>query len=128
MEFKRIGVIGAGNIGIGVVTDLVVHGITAIVVDVSEPILKHAKEEVLNNIRFAPLLSKSLPRIHKEEAMQLMTFTKDINEVASCDFIIENVTEDWKIKEPVYEQLINSRPMLFGANTLYFDYQDSGRH
>ena len=68
MEFRQIGVLGAGNIGIGVVTDLVLHGISAVVVDISEDILQRAQAEVLKNIRFVPLLSKTLPRITKEEA------------------------------------------------------------
>jgi len=119
MEFRQIGVLGAGNIGIGVVTDLVLHGLSAVVVDISEAILKRAQAEVLNNVRFAPLLSKSLPRISRDEALQRMVLTTDLKDVASCDFIIENVTEDWDVKRPVYECLDRVTPseVCFGANT-----------
>ncbi len=118
-EFKRIGVIGAGNIGTGVVTDVVLHGLTAVVVDISEEVLKRAEAEVLKNVRFAPLLSKSLPRVTKEEALQRMVLTTDLKDVASCDFIIENATEDWNVKQPIYENLDRVVPpeVCFGANT-----------
>src|SRR5437764_11046088 len=98
MEFRQIGVLGAGNIGIGVVTDLVLHGISAVVVDVSEDVLKRAQSEVLQNVRFSRLLSKTLPRISREEALAHMVLTTDLKRVASSEFIIENVTEDWSVK------------------------------
>jgi 3-hydroxybutyryl-CoA dehydrogenase len=116
---KTIGVLGAGNIGTSVVTDLVLHGIRAVVVDTSDVVLKHAQGEVLNNIKFAPLLSKTLPQITKDEALQRIVLTTDLEEVASCDFIIENVTEDWNIKLPIYQKLDQVVPheVCFGANT-----------
>ncbi len=67
MTFKKIGVIGAGNIGIGVVTDLVLHGLNTVLVDISNNQLEKAKSEILKNIRFAPLLLKDSPRVSKED-------------------------------------------------------------
>ena len=119
MEFKQIGVLGAGNIGSGVVTDLVLHGISTMVVDISADILKRAQAAVLNNVRCVPLLSKTLPRIAPDEALRRMVLTTRLEDVASCDFIIENVTEDWDVKKPVYETLDRVAPpeVCFGANT-----------
>src|SRR2546430_15850194 len=51
--------------------------------------------------------------------MRCRASTTDLQDVASCDFIIENVTEDWHVKKPVYEQLdrVAPREVCFGANT-----------
>jgi len=119
MNLKRIGVLGAGNIGIGVVTDLVLHGLSAVVVDVSDEILECAQVKVLNNVRTAPLLSKSLPRVTRDDAMQRMVWTTRLEDVATCDFIVENVTEDWALKKAVYQQLDRIAPpdVCFGVNT-----------
>jgi len=119
MEFKKVGVLGAGNIGTSVVTDLVLHGISAVVVDTSEAVLRRAQADVLKNIRVVPLLSKTLPRITKDEALSRMVLTTDLEDVASCDFIIENVTENWEIKKQVYGNLERVMPpaVCFGANT-----------
>jgi 3-hydroxybutyryl-CoA dehydrogenase len=119
MEFKQVGVLGAGNIGTGVVTDLVLHGISVVLVDISEEILRRAQADVLKNIRVVPLLSKALPRITREEALGRMVLTTELEAVASCDFVIENVTESWEIKQQVYESLERTMPpeICFGANT-----------
>jgi 3-hydroxybutyryl-CoA dehydrogenase len=60
MKLTQVGVVGAGNIGVGVVTDLVLHGINAVLVDLSDETLKKAEAEVAKNIRFR----KACPRSH----------------------------------------------------------------
>ncbi|MBI4206776.1 MAG: 3-hydroxybutyryl-CoA dehydrogenase [Betaproteobacteria bacterium] len=119
MRPARVGVVGAGNIGTGVITDLVLHGIDAVVVDLSEEILRKAEEEVLKNVRFGPLLSKTLPAVTREDAARRLVLTTELKDVSSCDLIIENVTEDWDIKKGVYQKLEKAVPpeVCFGANT-----------
>lgn len=119
MKVETVGVLGAGNIGIGVATDLVLHGVRAVLVDISDDILQRALEEVLKSLRFAPLFSKALPRVSHEEALERLVLSTHLKEVASCDFIIENVTEEWKVKKQVYGELERIMPpeICFGANT-----------
>jgi 3-hydroxybutyryl-CoA dehydrogenase len=119
MSPSKIGVIGAGNIGIGVATDLVLHGLSAIVVDRSPTALRKAQTELLKNLRFAPMLMKGSTPVNLEEARARAVFTSELHRVAGCDFIIENVTERWEVKRPVYEQLDRLLPpeVCFGANT-----------
>ena len=119
MNIESVGVLGVGNIGTEVVTDLVLHGIKVVAFDLTKEILERAKTKVLKNIRFAPLLSKSAPRLSKEDALKQLHFTTSFGDVSSCEFIIENVTEDWHVKKVVYEKLDRVMPseVCFGANT-----------
>jgi 3-hydroxybutyryl-CoA dehydrogenase len=119
----RVGVIGAGNIGIGVAADLVLHGIDAVVVDVSEEILARAQVEIVQSVRLAPMFSKSLPAllpvVSREQALERLTLTTRLAEVASCGFVVENVTEDWNVKQALYAALdsVLPREICIGANT-----------
>lgn len=119
MTIRRVAVIGVGNIGIGAMTDLVLHGIEAVGVDVSEEALRRAEEEILRNVRFAPVLSKSLPKVPKSRVAELMTLTTDLTAAGSCGFVIENVTENWSIKRELYGRLDQIVPdgVCVGVNT-----------
>ena len=119
MNFRTIGVIGIGNIGSSVVADLVLHGLHAIAVDRDDAALERARTEILKAVRFAPLLAKVAPKLTPVEALARITFATDLTAVAGGEFIIENVTEDWAVKEPVYRQLDDIVPphVRFGANT-----------
>ena len=119
MQLQTIGVVGAGNIGTSVVADLLLHGLDAVLADVSDAVLERAKAAVLRNVRAAPLLSKTLPRMTKEEAAARLTLTTCLEDLAACDFVVENVTEDWEIKKAVYERLDRAMPahVCFGVNT-----------
>jgi 3-hydroxybutyryl-CoA dehydrogenase len=119
MQLETIGVVGAGNIGSSVATDLLLHGLRVVVVDLSHDILQRAKADVLRNVRAAPLLSKTLPKVTKADADARLTLTTQLEELASCDFVVENVTEDWDVKKGLYERLDRVVPgeVCFGVNT-----------
>lgn len=119
MSFRQIGVIGIGNIGSSMVADLVLHGLSTVAIDISEANLERARTEITKAVRFAPMFSKTLPKISAADALARVTFSTSLEAAASCEFIIENVTEDWAVKQPVYRQLDQLVPpgVCFGANT-----------
>lgn len=119
MEIKTIGVIGAGTMGIGVTVDLALHGLSVILIDINEAQLVKAREEITKNVRFAPMLNKNIEKVDVEAAMAQIEFSTDLNLLARADFIVENVTEKWEVKEQVYQAIDTiCRPeVIFGANT-----------
>ncbi len=119
MKFKKVAVIGAGTMGVGITVDLVFHGIHTVLVDVSSECLEKAKAEIVKNVRFAPLLYKDAPRMAVEDAQEQMTFTTRLEHVGDCEFVVENVPEEWEIKKKVYKELDEICPpdICFGVDT-----------
>lgn len=119
MNSSTVGVVGAGAIGAGLITDLVLHGIQAVAVDISEDALRRAEAEVRKNVRFAPLYRKDLPRVTPEEAAGRIVWSRELAALADCGLVIENIPEKWELKEPMYAELDAILPaeVCIGANT-----------
>lgn len=117
--FRKIGIVGAGTMGIGMTVDLVLHGLETVLVDTTEEQLRKAEAEILQTVRFAQLMNKKLPRMSNEQVLVLIRKTTNLEDLADCDFIVENVPENWSIKEPVYRRLdaICRKDTVFGVNT-----------
>lgn len=114
-----IGVVGAGTMGRGIVADLVFHGIHAVLVDLEEEVLDEARKEIQQIIRFSRMLKKNLPPIQQQPILDSIRFTTCLEDVRDCEFIIENVTENWAVKQAVYHQLDQICPpnVCFAVNT-----------
>lgn len=119
MEYKNVGVIGAGTMGIGMAIDLIFHDINCVLVDVTEKALNDAQAEIIKMIRFAPLLDKKLPKISTEDALSKIKFTTEYSDLDSSEYIIENATENFTIKENIYKKLdsICGSEVCFAVNT-----------
>lgn len=116
---RTIGVIGAGSIGVGVCADLVLHGHRAVVVDVSAEQLDKARESIVQAVRFAPMLRRGLPSMTADEVLDVVETSTEIDAVAECEFVVENVVEDWDVKQGVYRALdaVAAPEARFGVNT-----------
>lgn len=114
-----IGVVGAGTMGRGIVADLVFHGIHAVLVDLEEEVLDEARKEIQQIIRFSRMLKKNLLPIQQQPILDSIRFTTCLEDVRDCEFIIENVTENWAVKQAVYHQLDQICPpnVCFAVNT-----------
>lgn len=105
--------------GRGIVADLVLHGIHAVLVDLEEEVLDEARKEIQQIIRFSRMLKKNLPPIQQQPILDSIRFTTCLEDVRDCEFIIENVTENWAVKQAVYHQLDQICPpnVCFAVNT-----------
>ncbi|NEO98546.1 MAG: NAD-binding protein [Symploca sp. SIO2E9] len=119
MNIQVVGVVGAGVMGIGVSQNLAQTGHQVILVDVSEEILDHARQEIRNNIRFQGFFNKSEKGDSPDDVLQRIKFTTNYQFLESAEFVIENTTEKWDIKKEVYEKIdkICPKASVFAANT-----------
>lgn len=116
---RVVGVVGAGSIGTGVAVDLVLHGFRVVLVDVSSEQLEGARTAILETVRLAPMLRRGLPKMEPGEVLGALTLTTDLSAVSACEFVVENVTEDWEVKRALYRELeaVAAPAARFGVNT-----------
>lgn len=116
---ELIGVVGAGVMGIGVSHCYALAGYKVVLLDLTEEILEHAKEEIYNNVRFQALFNKELATVEPEKVLERICFTTDYSLLKDADYVIENVPEKWEIKREVYLKLDEICPehCIFAVNT-----------
>ncbi|MDF3142970.1 MULTISPECIES: 3-hydroxyacyl-CoA dehydrogenase NAD-binding domain-containing protein [unclassified Streptomyces] len=115
----RIGVVGAGTMGSGVAQLFAERGHSIVLVDVADDVLESARAVIARNVRLAPLVRPGTPAREPEEVTGRILFTTDLKQLRGVDFLIENTTEDWEIKRPLYGELdtLCEPGVPFGVNT-----------
>ena len=120
-QIKKIGVIGAGNMGSGIVQKIAQEGIPVVMVDLKEEFVQRG----LGTIR--RLLQEGVERkIFKPEQvdqiLSRVTGTTDFKAVADADIVIEAVFEDKQVKTDLFKKLdqICSPQTILATNTSSF--------
>ncbi|AUG81625.1 hypothetical protein CFP65_7018 [Kitasatospora sp. MMS16-BH015] len=116
---RTIGVVGAGSIGATVCADLVLHGFRVVLVDRDPAALERARRVVAEAVRFGPMLRPGLPRVGAAEALAGVTTYTALEALGGCEFVVENVSEEWETKRAVYRELDRVLPagVGIGVNT-----------
>jgi len=119
MQIGRVGVVGAGVIGRGVAQDLAQTGHDVIVVDVSEQALEAARSEIERAVRLHHLMVPGAAKQDRPAVMERLSFTADYDSLEEADFVVENTTESFEVKEGVYLALDRVCPptTAFAVNT-----------
>lgn len=117
MNHDRIGVVGAGTMGVGVAQVFAEAGRAVTVVDIDARALDRASARIAHDVRMAPLLGRKIPP--REEVLGRISFATDVKQLADATFVVENATEKWAVKREIYPLLDQvCRPdCLFGVNT-----------
>jgi 3-hydroxybutyryl-CoA dehydrogenase len=120
MASKAVGVIGAGIMGRGVAQDLAATGHDVVLVDISEDILAQAQQQLRSGLRLQNMFKKrDESPADTDTVMSRIEFSLDYGALSEVDFVIENVTEKWPVKQDVYAQIdtICSSDCIFAVNT-----------
>ncbi|NEZ61540.1 3-hydroxybutyryl-CoA dehydrogenase [Leptolyngbyaceae cyanobacterium CCMR0082] len=123
MEIKSVGVIGAGTMGIGLAQNLAQTGHQVTLLDVSERILERAELEIRKNLRLQSFFSESTrqstAQLSTPDVLSQVHFSTDYQQLEGIEFVVENATEKWDIKQAIYQKIDSICPpeAIFAANT-----------
>ncbi len=104
MTIRKIGVVGAGTMGSGIVQVAAQIGCNVLMQDVADEFVQKGLDSI------DKFLTKGIERGkvtegQKREVLGRIKGTTQIEELKDADFIIEAVLEDLKIKQDVFEEL-----------------------
>ena len=117
-EIGKVGVIGAGQMGVGISHVCAASGFDITLVDLSDEILSDAQSTI--DINLNRLLKRGkLSEAEKLETLEHLTLSTNISEISECDLVIEAATEDEEVKRSIYDTVcpVLKRDAILASNT-----------
>ena len=118
MEIKRIGVVGAGQMGSGIAEVAVSSGFSVLMRDVSPEAVKRGEKRIAGDLERR--VEKG--RLSGEEKISILgrlrTATR-LEDFAECDFVIEAATENISLKREIFQALdrVTRKEAILASNT-----------
>jgi 3-hydroxybutyryl-CoA dehydrogenase len=118
MKIKKIGIIGAGQMGNGIGHVAAQNGYDVLLLDVSEDALQKAIATIDKNLE-RMVKKEKISAEDKEKTLANIATTTEMSDLKDCDFIIEAATEREVIKEKIFAELQNvAKPdAILASNT-----------
>ncbi|WP_187429465.1 Fatty acid oxidation complex subunit alpha [Roseobacter fucihabitans] len=115
---RKLGVLGAGMMGAGITLVSVQAGIEVVLIDQNQEAAERGKAYTANFADKGIARRKTTPE-KKEQLLNLITATTDLNALKGCDLIIEAVFEDPKVKAEMTQKVeaVIPEDCIFASNT-----------
>lgn len=105
VEIRKIGIVGAGQMGSGIAQVCAQCGYSVTLADISEDVLEKATNAIQG--RMQRLVDKErLTQDELDTATANITTTSDYDGFGDCDLVIEAATENEAVKKSIFEKLI----------------------
>jgi len=118
MEIKKLGVLGCGQMGSGIVQVFAQSGYEVVAVDSDEKMLEKGLKEI--DKRLAGRVEKGkLSQSEKSTIIARITKSTQLEDLKGCDLVEEAVPEDLELKKKIFAQLdeVCKKETIFGTNT-----------
>ena len=120
-QLTKIGVIGAGNMGSGIVQKIAQEGLSVVMIDTQEMFVQKGLANIKSLLQ-AGVERRIFSPAQMAATLSRITATVDFNQVADADLIIEAVFEDKGVKTALFQQLdaICDEHTILATNTSSF--------
>jgi len=105
MEIKKIGVIGAGQMGNGIAHVMALAGYSVVLNDINQQALDAAMTAIQNNLARQASRGK-IGDADVEAALSRISTTLKLADVGATDLVIEAATERETVKQAIFEDLL----------------------
>ena len=115
---KRIGVIGAGQMGSGIAHVCALKGFDIRLMDVDQPHINSGIENIGRNMDRQ--IGRGMIRPEdKDSALKRIQTSTDLKQFADCDLVVEAATENEGVKRDIFKKLCEGLPpnVLLATNT-----------
>ena len=115
---KKIGVVGAGTMGSGIIQTFAEKGFDVLAFESYAPARSNAQNRIEKGIR-KRVEKKQMTAEDADQRLAAIRWCEDISELSAADFAVEAIIEDFNAKCDVFRQLdALMRPeVILGSNT-----------
>jgi len=113
-EIKKVGVLGAGLMGSGIAEIVAKAGYTTVVREVNDDLLAKGRKKIEGSLGKAVEKGKLLPAA-RDAAIAGLSYTTSLDDLGSCDLIVEAIVENLEVKRETYRKL----DQVCGAHTIF---------
>jgi enoyl-CoA hydratase/3-hydroxyacyl-CoA dehydrogenase len=125
MAMKKIGIIGAGNMGSGIVQKTAQEGLSVVMVDIKPEFVEKGFNFIRSTLQEA--VDRKIMKPEKvDEIIGRIHGTTDLTDVKDCDLVIEAVFEDMEVKKDLFARLdkICDPKTILATNTSTFSVDE----
>lgn len=101
---KKVGVVGAGTMGNGIAHVFALKGYEVVLRDISDEILERALASISKNMN-RQIKKGLISEQNKQEALNRIHTTTDLNALAEVDFVVEAIIENVEAKTTLFKEL-----------------------
>lgn len=118
MEIRKVGVVGCGLMGSGIVEVSARAGYDVVVSEINQEILEKGLERVRQSMRRGVDRGKMTPE-EMDAAMSRITGSVEMANFRDCDLVIEAAVENMDVKKEIFRQLDEITPasIILASNT-----------
>lgn len=116
--FKKVGIVGGGQMGAGIAQVCATMGLSTVLVDINEKQLNSAKDGIAASLE--KLASKAvITASQKASGLSHISYSPDLSALKDCDMVIEAIVENERIKTELFQSIdtLTKPDCILASNT-----------